>query len=179
MFNVPPAVLATVAVLVLVHAARALLLSERADAYFLLTFAFIPARYDADIGGSLPGGFGAELWTFFTYAFLHADLLHLGVNIAWLLPFGTALARRFGAWRYAAFMLVTAAAGAFAHLISYRGAMVPMIGASAAISGMMAAAMRLCFSKADRSRSGGGRAMENRIAFRHRHYSLRSASRDF
>jgi len=147
MFNVPPAVLATVAVLVLVHAARALLLSERADAYFLLTFAFIPARYDADIGGSLPGGFGAELWTFFTYAFLHADLLHLGVNIAWLLPFGTALARRFGAWRYAAFMLVTAAAGAFAHLISYRGAMVPMIGASAAISGMMAAAMRFVFQQ--------------------------------
>ena len=59
MFNVPPAVLATMAVLVLVHAARALLLSERADAYFLLTFAFIPARYNADIGGSLPGGFGA------------------------------------------------------------------------------------------------------------------------
>ena len=147
MFNMPPAVLATVAVLVLVHAARALLLSERADAYFLLTFAFIPARYDADIGGSLPGGFGAELWTFFTYAFLHADLLHLGVNIAWLLPFGTALARRFGAWRYAAFMLVTAAAGAFAHLISYRGAMVPMIGASAAISGMMAAAMRFVFQQ--------------------------------
>jgi len=147
MFNVPPAVLATVAVLVLVHAARALLLSERADAYFLLTFAFIPARYVADIGGSLPGGFGAELWTFFTYAFLHADLLHLGVNIAWLLPFGTALARRFGVWRYSAFMLVTAAAGAFAHLISYRGAMVPMIGASAAISGMMAAAMRFVFQQ--------------------------------
>ena len=147
MFNVPPAVLATVAVLVLVHAARVLLLSERADAHFLLTFAFIPARYDPNIGGSLPGGFGAELWTFFTYAFLHADLLHLSVNIAWLLPFGTALARRFGAWRYVAFMLVTAAAGAFAHLISYRGAMVPMIGASAAISGTMAAAMRFVFQQ--------------------------------
>jgi hypothetical protein len=71
------------------------------------------------------------------------------------------------------------AAAAFAHLISYRGAMVPMIGASAAISGMMAAAMRLCFSKADRSRSGGGRAMENRIVFRHRRCLLRSASRNF
>ena len=87
---------------------------------FLLTFAFIPARYDIDLvaGGSFPGGFGADLWTFFTYAFLHADLLHIGLNVAWLLPFGTALARRFGAWRYAAFMLVIAAAGAFAHLIS-------------------------------------------------------------
>jgi membrane associated rhomboid family serine protease len=149
MFNVPPVVLATVAVLVLVHAARMLLLTDREDVRFLLTFAFIPERYDTDVlvRGSLPGGFGADLWTFFTYAFLHADFLHIAVNLAWLLPFGTALARRFGAWRYAAFMLVTAAAGAFAHLISYPRGMVPMIGASAAISGTMAAAMRFVFQQ--------------------------------
>jgi membrane associated rhomboid family serine protease len=149
MFNVPPAVLATVAVLVLVHAARMLLLTDREDVQFLLTFAFIPARYDTDVlvRGSLPGGFGADLWTFFTYAFLHADLLHIAVNLAWLLPFGTALARRFGPWRFAAFILVTAAAGAFAHLISYPHGMVPMIGASAAISSTMAAAMRFVFQQ--------------------------------
>jgi membrane associated rhomboid family serine protease len=122
-------------------------LSDEQDLRFLLTFAFVPARYDIDLvsGGSFPGGFGADLWTFFTYAFLHADLLHIGVNIAWLLPFGAALARRFGAWRYAAFMLVVAAAGAFAHLFTHRGAMVPMIGASAAIAGAMAAALRFVF----------------------------------
>jgi membrane associated rhomboid family serine protease len=149
MFNVPPVVIATVAVLVLVQALRMFVLSEAQDEQFLLTFAFIPARYatDLDIGGSFPGGFGAELWTFFTYAFIHADLLHLGLNLAWLLPFGTALARRFGTWRYAAFMLVMAAAGAFAHLISHPGALVPMIGASAAISGAMAAAMRFVFQQ--------------------------------
>jgi membrane associated rhomboid family serine protease len=145
-FNVPPVVIATVAVLILVHALRVLALTDAQDTRFLLTFAFIPARYtDIAIGGSLPGGFGAELWTFFTYAFIHADLLHIGLNLAWLLPFGTALARRFGAWRYTGFMLVMAAAGAFAHLLSHPGAMVPMIGASAAISGAMAAAMRFVF----------------------------------
>jgi membrane associated rhomboid family serine protease len=69
------------------------------------------------------------------------------VNLAWLIPFGTALARRFGARRYVAFMLVTAAAGALAHLASYPDAEVPMIGASAAISGAMAAAMRFVFQK--------------------------------
>jgi membrane associated rhomboid family serine protease len=42
---------------------------------------------------------------------------------------------------------VTAAAGAFAHLISYPHGMVPMIGASAAISGTMAAAMRFVFQQ--------------------------------
>jgi membrane associated rhomboid family serine protease len=147
MFNVPPAVVATVVVLVAVHALRVLVLTGDEDVRFLLAFAFIPARYDIAVvaGGSLPGGFGADLWTFFTYAFLHADLLHIGVNLAWLLPFGTALARRFGTWRYTVFMLVTAAAGAFAHLVSHPGAMVPMIGASAAISGAMAAALRFIF----------------------------------
>jgi membrane associated rhomboid family serine protease len=149
MFNVPPAVVATVAVLLVVHALRMLVLTDAEDLQFLLTFAFIPARYDTDllVGGSFPGGFGADLWTFFTYAFLHADLLHIGLNLAWLLPFGTALARRFGTWRYVAFMLVAAAAGAFAHLISHPGAMLPMIGASAAISGAMAAALRFVFQK--------------------------------
>jgi membrane associated rhomboid family serine protease len=148
-FNVPPAVIATVVILILVHALRVLVLTDAQDTRFLLTFAFIPARYDAALlaGGALPGGFGAELWTFFTYAFIHADLLHIGLNLAWLLPFGTALARRFGAWRYAGFMLVMAAAGALAHLLSHPDAMVPMIGASAAISGAMAAAMRFVFQQ--------------------------------
>jgi membrane associated rhomboid family serine protease len=147
MFNVPPAVLATVAVLVLVHALRMLILTEVGDAQFLLTFAFIPARYNPNLPVSFPGGFGADLWTFFTYAFLHADLLHIGLNVAWLIPFGAALERRFGAWRYASFMLVVAAAGAFTHLATHPGAMVPMIGASAAISGAMAAALRFVFQQ--------------------------------
>jgi membrane associated rhomboid family serine protease len=145
-FNVPPAVLATIVVLIAVHALRMLVLTDEQDAWFLLAFAFIPARYSVELaGGTFPGGFGAELWTFFTYAFLHADLLHIGLNLAWLLPFGAALARRFGTWRYTVFMMVVAAAGAFAHLISHPGAMVPMIGASAAISGAMAAALRFVF----------------------------------
>ena len=146
-FNVPPVVFATIAALLIVHAVRTLILTDAQDEWVFLTFAFIPARYDpaADYPRALYGGFGADLWSFFTYAFLHADWLHVGLNLAWLLPFGTALARRFGAWRYITFMLVVAAAGAFAHLITHVGAMVPMIGASAAISGAMAAALRFVF----------------------------------
>ena len=147
-FNVPLAVIATAAALILVHVLRMATLTDEQDVRFLLTFAFIPARYGAGfVEGALPGGFGADLWTFFTYAFIHADLMHLGLNLAWLLPFGTALARRFGTRRYVLFMLVMSAAGALAHLVSHLGAMVPMIGASAAISGAMAAAMRFVFQQ--------------------------------
>jgi membrane associated rhomboid family serine protease len=131
-----------------VHALRMFVLTDEQDLQFLMTFAFIPARYASDTAATgFSGGFGADLWTFFTYAFLHADLMHLGFNLAWLLPFATALARRFGAWRYSLFMLVTAAAGAFAHLVTHWGALEPMIGASAAISGAMAAAMRFVFAQ--------------------------------
>jgi len=157
-FNVPSVVIATAGLLILVHIVHLYVLTDRQDVQFLLTFAFIPARYGTHfVLGSLPGGFGADLWTFFTYAFIHANLLHIGLNLAWLLPFGTALARRFGGWRYVGFMLVMAAAGALAHLVSHLGAMVPMIGASAAISGAMAAAMRFVFQR------GGpiGRMREN------------------
>jgi membrane associated rhomboid family serine protease len=148
-FNVPPVVIATVVVLVGVHLFRMFALSAGEDEKLLLTFAFIPARYSTDplVSGSFPGGFGADLWTFFTYAFLHASLLHIGLNLAWLIPFGTAVARRFGAWRFVAFMLITAAAGALAQFIGTPQAALPMIGASAAISGAMAAAMRFIFQK--------------------------------
>jgi membrane associated rhomboid family serine protease len=145
-FNVPPVVIATIAVLVFVHAVRTLALTQEQDDQFLSLFAFIAARYDAI--ASFPGGFGAALWTFFTYGFIHASLIHIGLNLAWLLPFGTAVARRFGAWRYVAFMLVTSAAGALAYLLSHPPEpMAPMIGASAAISGAMAAAMRFAFQQ--------------------------------
>ncbi len=148
-FNVPAVVVATVAVLVLVHLVREYVLTDEQDVWFLLTFAFIPARYgtDAAASGAFPGGFGAELWTFFSYAFIHADFTHLGLNLAWLVPFGTALARRFGAWRYCLFMLATSALGALAHLVTHLGAMEPVIGASAAISGAMAGAMRFVFQQ--------------------------------
>jgi len=177
-FNLPPAVVATAAALIGIHALRALVLTEDQDAQFLLTFAFIPARYDIDLvaGGAFPGGFGADFWTFFTYAFLHADLLHIGLNLAWLLPFGAALARRFGTWRYTAFMLVVAAAGAFAHLISHPGAMVPMIGASAAISGAMAAALRFVFQPG--GPLGLWRGVSNGHAYRVPAASLSATLRD-
>ena len=149
LFNVPSVVIALLALLALIHAVRTMLLSEDLDVEFLLSFAFIPARYDgsAVLGGALPGGVGAEVWTFVTYSLIHADWIHFGVNAVWLLPFGSAVARRFGALRFLAFFAVTAAAGAAMHLATHAGEQYPMIGASATISGLMAAAMRFVFQR--------------------------------
>jgi len=148
LFDIPPVIVAVLAALALVHAVRTLVLSEAQDIEFVLTFAFIPARYDTSaLGGVLPGGFGAELWTFVTYSLIHAGWTHFGVNAVWLLPFGSAVARRIGASRFLAFFAVTAAAGAAMHLATHAGAQAPVIGASAAISGTMAAAMRFAFQR--------------------------------
>jgi membrane associated rhomboid family serine protease len=145
--NVPPVIAALIAVFGLVHAGRALVLSPEQDIEFLLQFAFIPARYHPSVlpPGSFPGGAGADVWTFVTYAFIHGDLVHLTVNTIWLLPFGSAVARRFGVGRFLAFFAATAAAGAGVHLATHSREFLPMIGASAAISGCMAAAMRFVF----------------------------------
>lgn len=148
LFNIPPVVVAVLAVLVLIHVVRTLVFSEQQDIEFLLSFAFIPARYDSSVmlGGALPGG-GADVWTFVTYALIHADWTHLLVNAVWLLPFGSAVARRFSAPRFLAFLTATSVAGAALHLATHAGEQFPMIGASAAISGTMAAAMRFAFQR--------------------------------
>jgi membrane associated rhomboid family serine protease len=148
-FNVPAAVIAVIVVCVLVHLARVYLLTDEQDLGFLLAYSFIPARYDDVLAmrDGIPNGWGADVWSFFTYAFIHGDATHLAVNTIWLLPFGSALARRFGSVRFLAFFAVTAAAGAGAHLATHVGAEQPVIGASAAISGFMAASMRFAFQR--------------------------------
>src|SRR4051812_49746547 len=68
-------------------------------------FGFIPKRYDSTLLAiDFPGGTGAKVWSFVTYSLLHANLSHLGFNVLWLLPFGSALARRFDALRVFIFM---------------------------------------------------------------------------
>jgi membrane associated rhomboid family serine protease len=144
--NVPAVVVALILLLAGIHAVRSFL-PEDADRLLVLSLAFVPARYDASAltDGMLPGGRGAEIWTFVTYALLHADLTHLGFNAVWLLAFASPVARRFGTRRFLAFFTATIAAGALAYLLVHAGALAPMIGASAGISGMMGAATRFVF----------------------------------
>jgi membrane associated rhomboid family serine protease len=147
MLNVPAVVVVLLAVLGLVHGVREWVLSPAVDRLLVWSMAFVPARYDAGVltDGILPGGRGAEFWSFLSYALLHADWMHLGFNAVWLLAFASPVARRFGILRFLAFLAVTVAAGALAYLLAHAGALAPMIGASAGISGMMGAGARFAF----------------------------------
>ncbi len=143
--TLPGALTAYIALLAAIHVVR-MLLPLDTDDLVIEMFGFIPKRYDSTLlDVTFPGGAGAKVWTFITYSLLHANLTHIGFNVLWLLPFGSALARRFGAMRFFLFMAVTAAAGALAHLVTHEHAVAPMIGASASVSGAMAAAIRFAF----------------------------------
>ncbi len=144
--TLPGSLTAYVVLLAVIH--LRVLLPPEMENWTIDVFGFIPKRYDSTLLAiTFPGGAGAKVWTFVTYSLLHANLTHILFNVLWLLPFGSALARRFGAVRFFAFMAVTAAAGALAHLITHEHAVAPMIGASASVSGTMAAAMRFAFVK--------------------------------
>ncbi|MFL6836739.1 MAG: rhomboid family intramembrane serine protease [Bradyrhizobium sp.] len=142
--TLPRALTAYIALIGLIH--LRVLLPPELENWTIDVFGFIPKRYDSTLLDiTFPGGNGAKVWTFVTYSLLHANLSHIGFNVLWLLPFGSALARRFGAARFFVFMAVTAAAGALAHLLTHEHAIAPMIGASASVSGTMAAAIRFAF----------------------------------
>jgi membrane associated rhomboid family serine protease len=149
-FNIPGVVLALVALLALLHIVLAFGLSVEQTNDLLRLFAFTPLRYVSDgvPSDAIPNWWGPQIWTFVSYAFLHADLNHLFFNLVWLLAFGVPVARRFGAARFLAFCAATAAAGAAAHLLTHWREFAPMIGASAAVSGAMAGAMRFVFQRA-------------------------------
>jgi membrane associated rhomboid family serine protease len=141
--NVPWVVLAVVAVLVSIHASL-WFLGEEWQTWSLYAFSFIPVRLGGD--PTIPRPYGSEVWTFFTYALLHADKYHLLSNSLWLLVFSTPVARRLGAARYLLLMAMTAAAGALTILVSHWGEFVITVGASASVSGMMAAAVPIIFA---------------------------------
>jgi membrane associated rhomboid family serine protease len=144
LLTLPGALTAYILLLAAIH--LRVLLPPDLENWTIDVFGFIPKRYDSNLlADGFPGGEGAKLWTFVTYSLLHANLTHIGFNVLWLLPFGSALVRRFGAVRFFGFMAVTAAAGALAHLASHEHDLAPMIGASASVSGTMAAAIRFAF----------------------------------
>jgi len=142
--TLPAALTAYVLLIAFIH--LRMLLPVEWEEWTIDVFGFIPKRYDTTLlDVTFPGGAGAKVWTFVTYSLLHANISHIGFNVLWLLPFGSALARRFGAIRFFLFLAVTAAAGALAHLVTHEHAVAPMIGASASVSGAMAAAIRFAF----------------------------------
>ena len=106
-------------------------------------FGLIPARL---VHGALlpPQLDWAPAWaTVFTSMFLHGGWLHLGGNLLYLWIFGDNVEDALGRGRFVAFYLLCGVAAALVQTVSETTSMIPMIGASGAISGVLGAYMRL------------------------------------
>ncbi|CAD7034725.1 rhomboid family intramembrane serine protease [Pseudorhizobium endolithicum] len=84
-----------------------------------------------------------ESLTYLTYAFLHLDIWHLASNMLFLWVFGDNVEDALGHWRFLVFYLLCAAAGAMLHAVIAPVSEGPLIGASGAISGVVAAYLML------------------------------------
>jgi len=77
--------------------------------------------------------------SYVSYAFLHADIFHLGGNMLFLWVFGDNVEDALGHVRYLAFYLACAVAGALVHGFIAPDSQEPLIGASGAIAGVVTA----------------------------------------
>ena len=168
-FNIPAPILLVLAGLLLIHLVRQIIPEAWDDAAFT-RLAFVPGRLtfafdrDAVIGAMMTlaargsegyrqasagrfflGDGSLQPWTMVTYALLHADWTHVGLNGIWLLAFGTPVARRTLFKRFLAFFATTASAGAAVQYLAHPLDLAPVIGASAAVSGCMGATLRFMF----------------------------------
>jgi membrane associated rhomboid family serine protease len=109
------------------------ILSLRSDAEgFVAALGLVPKRLLTD-----PQPW--ELVTPFTSMFLHGGWAHLLGNMLALYVFGDNVEDRLGSGRYLVFYLLCGLVAAFAHVVINAESTVPTIGASGAISGVLAA----------------------------------------
>ena len=142
-FQSPPVVLATIAVLAAIHAVLQYA-GQSWQVWSLYALAFIPARFGSEPFSMIPG---SQAWSFFTYALLHGSWMHLLFNSLWLLIFGTVVARYLGALKFLLLSAIAAAGGALVTLLLHWGQQYVMVGASGSVSGLMAAAVPIMYGR--------------------------------
>jgi membrane associated rhomboid family serine protease len=100
-------------------------LTERAQEAFIYAFAVIPAYF--------------SIGSVFTSMFVHGGLAHLAGNMLFLWIFGDNVEDRLGHMRYLLFYLACGFLAALSQVALYPDSVVPMVGASGAIAGVMGA----------------------------------------
>ena len=126
--------------------------SEQMLAQSVCRFGAIPGElsgelsgYDGiDLGAGMTCQFGGLTWSaLLTSMFMHGSWLHLIANMWFLWLFGNNVEDSMGHLRFLVFYLLTGAAAAGAHIMSDPASLIPIVGASGAISGVMGAYLLL------------------------------------
>jgi membrane associated rhomboid family serine protease len=112
-------------------------LPERQLEQFVLRYALIPYEVSHGVDLPPPAGPGVVYLTVFTSMFMHANWLHIGSNMLYLLIFGDNVEDRLGHLRFALFYLVCGVAAAMLQVMVIPDTRVPNVGASGAIAGVL------------------------------------------
>ena len=102
-----------------------LFLTDDSRQAFVYTFGLVPAYF--------------SIVSVFTAMFVHGGVMHLAGNMLFLWIFGDNVEDRVGHGRFVAFYLLCGFAAAVAQTVLNRNSLVPMVGASGAIAGVMGA----------------------------------------
>jgi len=105
---------------------------------FLYRFALTPARYYAPLPFSDLGGDPFDYLPFISNMFLHGGWLHLILNMWTLWLFGPAVEDRLGRARYVVFYVCCGVFASYAQAAFNPLSIVPALGASGAIAGVLA-----------------------------------------
>ena len=97
--------------------------------HFLLTFQTVQPIHPA--------------MTVFSSMFMHGNILHLGTNMLYLWIFGNNIEDKLGYGRFIIFYLFCGVVAAYSHALADPVSMIPMIGASGAVSGILGAYLLL------------------------------------
>ena len=113
----------------------------RAGQAFIEEFGLVPCRLTGAcrVGPELP----SPILTIFTSMFMHGGLFHIGGNMLYLWIFGNNVEDTLGHGRYLLFYLLSGVAAALAQTAVGPSSMVPMVGASGAVSGVLGAYLLL------------------------------------
>jgi membrane associated rhomboid family serine protease len=108
---------------------------EAGYAQFIHDWGFVPGRFLQDPG--------SEAITILTSMFLHGGWMHIGGNMLFLWIFGDNVEDALGHFRYVLFYLASGIVAAGAQMFVSPDSMIPMVGASGAIAGVLAAYVSL------------------------------------
>lgn len=111
---------------------------QETQTYFS-AFGFVPESFFGQL--SAPPNLGAMVWewcTVYTSMFSHGDVFHLLGNMLFLYLFGDNMEDAMGKARYGIFYLSCGLLAALAQGLANPDSPIPMVGASGAISGVMA-----------------------------------------
>ncbi len=120
-------------------------LDRRSQTEFVRTFGLVPEQVVQSLQGILPHahahGYAISpvfaLLPILTSMFMHYDILHILFNMWFLWVFGRNVEEALGHFPYLVFYLTCGLMAALAQIVSDSSSVIPMVGASGAIAGVM------------------------------------------